>query len=136
MSRPSDRPVFTLHLCSFAQDVQGLLTMVNAGIGSIAPGQSLHLAGFVVGSKEDLTKEPLLISMSSGEDSPRELVRVPAPPTDLFPDTDEVLRTALTFDLSHWSLGATPGAYEVVTRFAGAEHRMPVNVAAAPAHAE
>lgn len=129
MSSLPDGPTFTLHLCSFAQDVGGLLTLVNAGIGEISPGVSLHLAGFISGRGQDLARDPLILTAEPEGGKAQEILRIAPPPKEFIPDPSASLRTTVAFDLTHWSAGAIAGAYNFVVSFAGAEHRIPLTVA-------
>jgi len=139
MSSPSSEPtapVFAIHLCSFAQEVDGLLTLVNAGLLGLLQGQSLHLAGFVVGLGSDMLREPLVISAVSGGQAD-ELARVPQPPEQAIPDAAETMRLTVAIDLSKWSADAATGSYEIVTKFAGGTQTLPLHIEGeSPARAE
>ena len=135
-SQAVESPRFTLHLCSYAQDVNGLLTMVNAGLENLPQGEALHLAGFVDGIGSDLIKEPLIVTAGGGEES-QELVHLPPPPDQAVPSQDDRLRVSLSLDLSGWSMTAVIGEYQIAIRFAGGSHSLPLHIlGATPASAE
>ena len=98
--RSETRVKFVLHLCSFAQEANGLLTIVGAGTNTHVPGAPLYLAVVEV----------------NGPNHRSELLRVPPPPSEAFEDAgeDEEMRITLAFDMSQWDVtDLQAGEYEV-----------------------
>ena len=106
---------FVLHLCSFAQEANGLLTIVGAGTNTHVPGAPLYLAGFIHGTPTQLCASDLVVEVN-GPNHRSELLRVPPPPQRAFEDAgvDEEVRITLAFDMSQWDVtDLQAGEYEV-----------------------
>ena len=106
---------FVLHLCSFAQEANGLLTIVGAGTNTHVPGAPLYLAGFIHGTPTQLCASDLVVEVS-GPNHRSELLRVPPPPLEAFEDAgeDEEVRITLAFDMRQWDVvDLQAGEYEV-----------------------
>ena len=106
---------FVLHLCSFAQEVNGLLTIVGAGTNTHVPGAPLYLAGFIHGTPTQLCASDLVVEVN-GSNHRSELLRVPPPPPEAFEDAgeDEEVRITLALDMRQWNVtDLQPGEYEV-----------------------
>ena len=106
---------FVLHLCSFAQEANGLLTIVGAGTNTHVPGAPLYLAGFIHGTPTQLCASDLVVEVS-GPNHRSELLRVPPPPQRAFEDAgeDEEVRITLAFDMRQWDVvDLQAGEYEV-----------------------
>lgn len=106
---------FVLHMCSFAQEANGLLTIVGAGTNTHVPGAPLYLAGFIHGTPTQLCASDLVVEVS-GPNHRSELLRVPPPPQRAFEDAgeDEEVRITLAFDMRQWDVvDLQAGEYEV-----------------------
>ena len=106
---------FVLHLCSFAQEANGLLTIVGAGTNTHVPGAPLYLAGFIHGTPTQLCASDLVVEVN-GPNHRSELLRVPPPPQRAFEDAgvDEEVRITLAFDMRQWDVtDLQAGEYEV-----------------------
>ena len=106
---------FVLHLCSFAQEANGLLTIVGAGTNTHVPGAPLYLAGFIHGTPTQLCASDLVVEVN-GPNHRSELLRVPPPPHRAFEDAgvDEEVRITLAFDMRQWDVtDLQAGEYEV-----------------------
>ena len=113
--RSETRGKFVLHLCSFAQEANGLLTIVGAGTNTHVPGAPLYLAGFIHGTPTQLCASDLVVEVS-GPNHRSELLRVPPPPLEAIEDAgeDEEMRITLAFDMSQWDVtDLQAGEYEV-----------------------
>ena len=106
---------FVLHLCSFAEEANGLLTIVGAGTNTHVPGAPLYLAGFIHGTPTQFCASDLVVEVS-GPNYRNELLRVLPPPMEAFEDAgeDEEVRITLAFDMRQWDVtDLQPGEYEV-----------------------
>ena len=106
---------FVLHLCSFAQEANGLLTIVGAGTNTHVPGAPLYLAGFIHGTPTQLCASDLVVEVN-GPNHRSELLRVPPPPQRAFEDAGvvEEVRITLAFDMRQWDVtDLQAGEYEV-----------------------
>ena len=106
---------FVLHMCSFAQEANGLLTIVGAGTNTHVPGAPLYLAGFIHGTPTQLCASDLVLEVN-GPNHRSELLRVPPPPQRAFEDAgvDEEVRITLAFDMRQWDVtDLQAGEYEV-----------------------
>ena len=106
---------FVLHMCSFAQEANGLLTIVGAGTNTHVPGAPLYLAGFIHGTPTQLCASDLVVEVN-GPNHRSELLRVPPPPQRAFEDAgvDEEVRITLAFDMRQWDVtDLQAGEYEV-----------------------
>lgn len=115
VSRSETRVKFVLHLCSFAQETKGLLTIVGAGTNTHMPGAPLYLAGFIHGTPTQLCASDLVVEVN-GLNYRNELLCVPPPPLEAFEDAgeDEEVRVTLAFDMRHWDVtDLQAGEYEV-----------------------
>lgn len=115
VSRSETRVKFVLHLCSFAQEANGLLTIVGAGTNTHVPGAPLYLAGFIHGTPTQFCASDLVVEVN-GPNHRSELLRVPPPPSEAFEDAgeDEEMRITLAFDMSQWDVtDLQAGEYEV-----------------------
>lgn len=115
VSRSETRVKFVLHLCSFAQEANGLLTIVGAGTNTHVPGAPLYLAGFIHGTPTQLCASDLVVEVN-GPNHRSELLRVPPPPQRAFEDAgvDEEVRITLAFDMRQWDVtDLQAGEYEV-----------------------
>ena len=115
MSRSEKQVKFVLHLCSFAQEANGLLTIVGAGTNTHVPGAPLYLAGFIHGTPTQFCASDLVVEVS-GPNYRNELLRVLPPPMEAFEDAgeDEEVRITLAFDMRQWDVtDLQAGEYEV-----------------------
>ena len=115
VSRSEKRVKFVLHLCSFAQEANGLLTIVGAGTNTHVPGAPLYLAGFIHGTPTQFCASDLVVEVS-GPNYRNELLRVLPPPMEAFEDAgeDEEVRITLAFDMRQWDVtDLQAGEYEV-----------------------
>lgn len=115
VSRSEKQVKFVLHLCSFAQEANGLLTIVGAGTNTHVPGAPLYLAGFIHGTPTQFCASDLVIEVS-GPNYRNELLRILPPPMEAFEDAgeDEEVRITLAFDMRQWDVtDLQPGEYEV-----------------------
>ena len=106
---------FVLHLCSFAQEANGLLTIVGAGTNTHVPGAPLYLAGFIHGTPTQFCASDLVVEVS-GPNYRNELLRILPPPMEAFEDAgeDEEVRITLAFDMRQWDVtDLQAGEYEV-----------------------
>ena len=106
---------FVLHLCSFAQEANGLLTIVGAGTNTHVPGAPLYLAGFIHGTPTQICASDLVVEVS-GPNHRNELLRVPPPPQRAFENAgeDEEVRITPAFDMRQWDVtDLQAGEYEV-----------------------
>ena len=106
---------FVLHMCSFAQEANGLLTIVGAGTNTHVPGAPLYLAGFIHGTPTQICASDLVVEVS-GPNHRNELLRVPPPPQRAFENAgeDEEVRITLAFDMRQWDVtDLQAGEYEV-----------------------
>ena len=115
VSRSEKQVKFVLHLCSFAQEANGLLTIVGAGTNTHVPGAPLYLAGFIHGTPTQFCASDLVVEVS-GPNYRNELLRVLPPPMEAFEDAgeDEEVRITLAFDMRQWDVtDLQAGEYEV-----------------------
>ena len=115
VSRSEKQVKFVLHLCSFAQEANGLLTIVGAGTNTHVPGAPLYLAGFIHGTPTQFCASDLVIEVS-GPNYRNELLRILPPPMEAFEDAgeDEEVRITLAFDMRQWDVtDLQAGEYEV-----------------------
>ena len=115
VSRSEKRVKFVLHMCSFAQEANGLLTIVGAGTNTHVPGAPLYLAGFIHGTPTQFCASDLVVEVS-GPNYRNELLRVLPPPMEAFEDAgeDEEVRITLAFDMRQWDVtDLQAGEYEV-----------------------
>ena len=115
VSRSEKQVKFVLHLCSFAQEANGLLTIVGAGTNTYVPGAPLYLAGFIHGTPTQFCASDLVVEVS-GPNYRNELLRVLPPPMEAFEDAgeDEEVRITLAFDMRQWDVtDLQAGEYEV-----------------------
>ena len=115
VSRSEKQVKFVLHLCSFAQEANGLLTIVGAGTNTHVPGAPLYLAGFIHGTPTQLCASDLVVEVS-GPNHRSELLRVPPPSQRAFENVgeDEEARITLAFDMRQWDVtDLQAGEYEV-----------------------
>ena len=115
VSRSEKQVKFVLHLCSFAQEANGLLTIVGAGTNTHVPGAPLYLAGFIHGTPTQFCASDLVVEVS-GPNYRNELLRILPPPMEAFEDAgeDEEVRITLAFDMRQWDVtDLQAGEYEV-----------------------
>ena len=115
VSRSEKQVKFVLHLCSFAQEANGLLTIVGAGTNTHVPGAPLYFAGFIHGTPTQFCASDLVVEVS-GPNYRNELLRVLPPPMEAFEDAgeDEEVRITLAFDMRQWDVtDLQAGEYEV-----------------------
>lgn len=115
VSRSEKQVKFVLHLCSFAQEANGLLTIVGAGTNTHVPRAPLYLAGFIHGTPTQFCASDLVVEVS-GPNYRNELLRILPPPMEAFEDAgeDEEVRITLAFDMRQWDVtDLQAGEYEV-----------------------